>query len=50
MKALDKSNMAFGKDLVRYGTQSYGKKWKLRAEKLSPCYTTRIDHIMKVKS
>jgi DNA polymerase V len=50
MNALDKSNNAFGKDLVRYGTQSYGKKWKLRAEKLSPCYTTRIGDIMKVKS
>lgn len=50
MSALDKSNSAFGKDLVRYGTQSYGKKWKLRAERLSPCYTTRINDIMKVKS
>jgi DNA polymerase V len=50
MKALDGTNHAFGRDLVRYGTQGYGKKWKLRAAKLSPCYTTRIDHIMKVKS
>jgi DNA polymerase V len=50
MKALDKSNSAFGKDIVRYGTHDYGTKWKLRAEKLSPCYTTRIDHLMKVKS
>ena len=50
MAALDGSNRAFGKDVVRYGTQSYGKKWKLRAERLSPCYTTRITDVMKVKS
>lgn len=50
MNALDRSNAAFGKDMVRFGTHGYEKKWKLRAEKLSPCYTTRIDHIMKVKS
>ena len=50
MQALDKSNRTYGKDMVRYGTQGYGKKWKLRAGKLSPCYTTRISEIMKVKS
>jgi DNA polymerase V len=50
MNALDRSNIAFGKDMVRYGTQSYGTKWKLRAQKLSPCYTTRIKDIMEVKS
>jgi DNA polymerase V len=50
MKALDHSNKSFGKDLVRYGTQGYGKKWKLRSLKLSRCYTTRIDQVMTVKS
>ncbi len=50
MSALDQTNRSFGKDMVRYARQEYGKKWKLRAEKLSPCYTTRIDQIMIVKS
>jgi len=50
MVALDKTNKAFGKDVVRYGTHGYGKHWKLRAMKLSPCYTTRLDQIMSVKS
>lgn len=50
MNALDRSNRSFGKDIVRYGTQGYGKKWKLRSQMLSPCYTTRIDQVMKVKS
>lgn len=50
MNALDKTNKSFGKEMVRYGTQSYGTKWKLKASFLSPCYTTRLDQIMKVKS
>ncbi len=50
MNALDRSNKAFGKDVVRYGTHGYGKDWKLRAEKLSPCYTTRLSDVMKVKA
>lgn len=50
MKALDKANKALGKDMVRYGSHGYGQHWKLKASKLSPCYTTRLDQIMNVKS
>jgi DNA polymerase V len=50
MQAIDQTNRDFGKDIVRYGTQSYGRQWHLRRMKLSPCYTTRIDQIMEVKS
>jgi DNA polymerase V len=50
MQAVDSSNKIFGKDMIRYGTHGYGKKWKLRAEKLSPCYTTRINEVMTVKA
>lgn len=50
MKALDQTNNAIGKDIVRYGTEGYGEKWKLKAARLSPRYTTRLDQVMKVKS
>jgi DNA polymerase V len=50
MKAIDKTNTTFGKDMVRYGTHSYGRQWHLRRMRLSPCYTTRINDVMKVKS
>ena len=50
MKALDQTNSAIGKDIVRYGTEGYGEKWKLKAARLSPRYTTRLDQVMKVKS
>lgn len=48
MTAVDKMNNRFGKDLVKFARQGYGKKWKLRQSKLSPCYTTRIDEILTI--
>lgn len=47
--ALDKVNGAMGKDLVRFGIQGFQRKYKARAAHLSPCYTTNIDHIIKIK-
>jgi DNA polymerase V len=50
MAALDNTNTSYGKDIVRYASHGYGKQWKLRASRVSPCYTTRLDQIMTVKS
>jgi DNA polymerase V len=50
MMAIDQSNTFFGKDMIRYGTHGYGNEWKLRAEKLSARYTTRLEEIMQVKA
>jgi DNA polymerase V len=50
MKSLDRTNRAFGKDVVRYASHSYGKHWGLRQANVSPSYTTRIEQIMTVKS
>lgn len=49
MVVIDKLNDVIGKDKIRLATQGYGKKWKLRQEKLSPCYTTRFEDIITVK-
>ncbi|MET0461634.1 MAG: Y-family DNA polymerase [Chitinophagaceae bacterium] len=50
MQALDQANSQFGKDIVRYATQGYETNWHLRAKRLSPRYTTRMDEIMVVKA
>ncbi len=50
MKALDVSNNQFGKEMIRYGVQGYDKDWKLRSNRLSRKYTTRIDEVMIVRS
>lgn len=50
MKSLDKTNARFGKDLVRYAAQGYEHYWRLRARRVSPRYTTRLNEIMIVKA
>ena len=45
MQSFDTVNTRFGKDLIRYAAQGYGKKWKLKSEKVSPCYTTDINEV-----
>lgn len=50
MSCMDKINKAFGKDIVRISSQGYERKWKLKAAHLSPCYTTRIDQLYKLKT
>ncbi len=48
-KALDKINILMGKNKVQFAVQGSGRKWKLKQEKLSPCYTTQFSDILEVK-
>ena len=48
-KVIDKINNSMGRDKLRIATQGFDRKWKMKQEQLSPCYTTRIDEILKVK-
>ena len=48
MKTLDNINVKFGKDVLKYAAQGYKKIWRLRQQKLSPCYTTDINQILKI--
>jgi len=49
MEVLDKVNERFGKDTLRYAVQGYKKNWKLKQQKLSPCYTTNIMEVLAIK-
>ncbi len=48
MKVMDKTNKKCGNKL-RIASQDLGKKWKMKQNKLSPCYTTNWDDIIIVK-
>ena len=48
MKAIDKINATTGKEVVKTAGQALDRKWKMRQEKLSPCYTTKITDIITV--
>ncbi len=49
MKTVDLMNNRFGKDAVKLATQGFSKKWKLRQERLSPCYTTNLAQVLTIK-
>jgi DNA polymerase V len=49
MQVLDEVNGKFGKDTLRYAVQGYKKHWKLKQQKLSPCYTTNILEVLTIK-
>jgi DNA polymerase V len=49
MRVVDKLNAAMGKTTVRFASQSIGRQWKMKQERLSPCYTTRIKEIVTIK-
>jgi len=48
MRTVDRLNKLMGKHMVRLGTQANGKTWKMRQEKLSPSYTTKIKDIITI--
>jgi DNA polymerase V len=49
METMDMVNKCLGKDTVRLAVQGFDRRYKLKAEHLSPCYTTNIKDILKVK-
>ena len=44
-QVLDQINVLMGSDKVRFAAAGYSKQWRLKNEKLSPCYTTNISQI-----
>ena len=46
---VDTINKKMGRNKVKLAVQGTGRKWKLRQERLSPCYTTRFSDILEVR-
>jgi DNA polymerase V len=49
MQSVDKINRAMGRDKIRLSVQGFDRKWKLRQERLSPCYTTRWSDLLTIQ-
>ena len=49
MNTIDNINHKLGRDSIRYASQGYYRKWKLKQECLSPSYTTKWNNILTVK-
>jgi DNA polymerase V len=49
MSVIDKLNQSIGKTTVKLASQSLGRQWKMKQEKISPCYTTRINEVISIQ-
>jgi DNA polymerase V len=49
MQTVDQINQRLGKEIVRTAVQGFERAYRLKAEHLSPCYTTRMSDILKIR-
>ena len=49
MRVIDQLNHSIGKTVVRFATQSIGRQWKMKQEKLSQRYTTNIKEVVEIE-
>ena len=48
MKTIDGLNKSIGQNKVKFAAQDLGRTWKMKQEKLSPRYTTKLSEIIKI--
>lgn len=50
MGVMDSLNDSYGKQKIKIASQGFDRKWKLKNEKLSPCYTTKLSDVFEIKA
>jgi len=50
MKAIDRINTDFGSHKIVLGSQDPARRWKMKQEKLSPRYTTKLEDIITINT
>jgi len=50
MNTMDRINERYGNSAIRLASEGIKKSWRMRRENVSPCYTTRFDDLVEVKS
>ncbi len=48
MGVIDKMNSSYGHNKIKFATQSLGRQWKMKQERLSPCFSTKIRDIITI--
>jgi DNA polymerase V len=49
MKTIDQINTCYGQQKIKLASQDQRRVWKMKQEKLSPRYTTRLSDVIVVK-
>ncbi len=50
MNVMDKLNKSIGYQKIKLASQDIGRTWKMKQEKLSPRYTTKLNEILIIES
>ena len=50
MEVMDKINNRYGSATLKIASEGIEKIWKMKRENVSPCYTTRFNELVEVKS
>ena len=50
MKALDRINNRWGRDVLRYGSSGLAREWSMKQTRKSPAYTTSWAELPEVKA
>jgi DNA polymerase V len=49
VQVVDRINQSFGQQKIKLASQDQKRIWKMKQEKLSPRYTTRLDEVIEVR-
>ena len=50
MNTMDRINGRYGSSVIRLASEGIERSWRMKREKVSPCYTTSFDDLVKVKT
>ena len=50
MNTIDTINSRYGSSALKIASEGIEKVWKMKRENVSPCYTTRFEDLVEVKS
>ena len=50
MQTIDTINSRYGSSTLKIASEGIEKAWKMKRENVSPCYTTRFEDLVEVKS
>ena len=50
MTVMDSLNASYGKQKVKIAAQGFDRIWRLKNEKLSPCYSTKLEDVLEIKA
>ncbi|MEN2400734.1 Y-family DNA polymerase [Flavobacterium sp. MC2016-06] len=49
MSVIDKMNLCYGDNKIKFGVQSLGRQWKMRQNRLSPKFSTSLKDVITIK-